>query len=226
MDYRTSTKERVAIYNLLNPTEGSCWKAPKLSVSVPPAPVMPTSPFESPRDPYPLQSSQGFGYRSPTPASIGAGVLIVPQLSPAQDVQANKERIPVRQLSSPSSPSRGALEKTRRQRTKWTLQEDQLLLSLVEKHGATSWNWMSRTAFNGSRSGDQLRARYRLRLHPERAQREWSAEEDAIVLRLQTELGNAWKDISTHLQGRMPSDVMNRFGVLTRRFARNAAASS
>ena len=45
----------------------------------------------------------------------------------------------------------------------------------------------------------------------------WTCEEDLILLRKQSELGNKWIDISGYLSGRPESQVKNRFKSLLKK---------
>mmetsp|Transcript_18218 Transcript_18218/g.18281 ORF Transcript_18218/g.18281 Transcript_18218/m.18281 type:complete len:161 (-) Transcript_18218:86-568(-) len=126
------------------------------------------------------------------------------------------ERIAVRNLLNYDDDNEETDEKLVVHRKRWTLEEDRLLNLAIENHGAFSWSYLSKTYFQGSRSGPQLRARYIDIITPERERRDWTNLEDRLIVKAQQELGNQWTKIALRLNNRSGNDVKNRFRALIR----------
>mmetsp|Transcript_3589 Transcript_3589/g.9974 ORF Transcript_3589/g.9974 Transcript_3589/m.9974 type:complete len:296 (-) Transcript_3589:1270-2157(-) len=99
---------------------------------------------------------------------------------------------------------------------RWSADEDELLLRLVERYGTKRWAMIATEHFAGQRKPDQLRTRYANVLNPNRDVKSWTTEEDAILLSGHDELGNQWQAIALRLDGRVANDVKNRYRGLQR----------
>mmetsp|Transcript_8618 Transcript_8618/g.22679 ORF Transcript_8618/g.22679 Transcript_8618/m.22679 type:complete len:185 (-) Transcript_8618:592-1146(-) len=140
-----------------------------------------------------------------------------PQISPWMATGES----PRKQRQSPRTRSPAAVSSGHRERRgvawSWTKEEDDLLLSLIERFGAASWSRYAAEYFNGQRTGSALRSRYYNNLIPGRdPHRPWSEEEDALLLRRQQEIGNNWVQIAEELPARSGNDAKNRYHVLAR----------
>jgi hypothetical protein len=96
----------------------------------------------------------------------------------------------------------------------WSPEEDDLLGSLVARHGVKSWTLVSQS-FN-KRTGKHCRERWFNHLNPEIKKGEWTAEDDFIITAMQKELGNQWAKITRCLPGRTDNAVKNRFYAVQR----------
>ena len=121
--------------------------------------------------------------------------------------------------SSGVQSSQGSVNTPRRRWKEW---EDELLISVVEKHGPTRWNTLAHN-FPG-RNGRQVRLRWMNHLQPSLNKRPWKPEEDAVLLEAHNDLGNKWALISSKLRGRTDNSVKNRYKSIVRRNAREAKA--
>eukprot|EP00186_Timspurckia_oligopyrenoides_P001573 CAMPEP_0182447550 /NCGR_PEP_ID=MMETSP1172-20130603/17352_1 /TAXON_ID=708627 /ORGANISM="Timspurckia oligopyrenoides, Strain CCMP3278" /LENGTH=154 /DNA_ID=CAMNT_0024644033 /DNA_START=174 /DNA_END=635 /DNA_ORIENTATION=- len=83
-------------------------------------------------------------------------------------------------------------EQRRRPRSTWSVEEDEVLTSLVEKYGTKSWSMFARKHFNGLRNAGALRSRYNNNLLPDRECRPWLSEEDRVIIDAHVEFGNCW----------------------------------
>ncbi|KEP60614.1 UNVERIFIED_CONTAM: Myb family DNA-binding domain-containing protein [Hammondia hammondi] len=95
----------------------------------------------------------------------------------------------------------------------WSAEEDARLAELVSRKGF-KWALISSQltgAFGIPRTGKQCRERWFNHVNPEVKKGDWSAEEDAMILMLQNELGNRWATIAKKLRGRTENAVKNRF---------------
>ncbi|KAK4171970.1 Homeodomain-like protein [Triangularia setosa] len=97
----------------------------------------------------------------------------------------------------------------------WDPEEDRRLQSAVEKHGL---RWPLIAAEVGYRSPDQCAKRWQYGLDPRLKHREWTAEEDKLLLSLVEERGREWKAIQhSHYPSRSRIDLKNRYTILMRR---------
>jgi hypothetical protein len=102
-----------------------------------------------------------------------------------------------------------------RPKAKWTADEDEILVGLVQVHGAQRWNVLADSL--PGRTGKQCRERWLIKLSPECVSALWTLEEDQTLLQLQAEYGNTWSKFRTLLPGRSIVSIKNRWTSLKRR---------
>jgi hypothetical protein len=100
-------------------------------------------------------------------------------------------------------------------RRKFSLEEDQLLRSLVEKHGAR--DWFTIASFMTGRSVRQCKERWENYLSQAVDGPQWTAEEDLRLQRTVCERGHKWKALEIHFPGRTDIQLKNRYNVILRR---------
>ncbi|KAK4186757.1 hypothetical protein QBC35DRAFT_386543 [Podospora australis] len=106
----------------------------------------------------------------------------------------------------------------------WDPEEDQRLQAAVEKHGL---RWPLIAAEVGFRSPDQCSKRWQYGLDPRLKHREWTSEEDQLLLQLVQERGREWKAIQhNHYPSRSRIDLKNRYTILMRRLSNSTAANA
>jgi hypothetical protein len=98
-------------------------------------------------------------------------------------------------------------------RTKWTPSEDRSLTEAIATLGTSSWNLVSK--FVAGRTGKQCRERWVSHLAPSATRVDpWTPHEDATLIRLQKEYGNAWTKMAASLPGRSGNNIKNRWNLL------------
>lgn len=91
----------------------------------------------------------------------------------------------------------------------WDFQEDQLLVYLVTQYGP--YNWSQIATFFPKRNGKQARERWVNQLDPSLKKKNWTPQEDRIILEAHMLMGNKWSTIAKLLPGRTDNSVKNRF---------------
>lgn len=100
-------------------------------------------------------------------------------------------------------------------RHRFSQAEDMLLKNLVaEANGVV--NWKDIASKMGTRTARQCRERYKNYLKPTIVKKNWTKDEDSIILQKYQELGNKWESIARFLKGRSGSDTRNRYLSLIR----------
>jgi len=105
----------------------------------------------------------------------------------------------------------------------WTPAEDDQLVAVVNKYGASRWSLIA-THVPG-RAGKQCRERWFNHLCPEVKKGDWSPEEDETLLCAVAELGSQWSIIVKRMPGRTDNAIKNRYNTIQRR-ARSAQAAA
>lgn len=101
------------------------------------------------------------------------------------------------------------------QKKKWTEEEDRILQFAVAKYGQ---KWSFITGLLPNRNGKQCRERWTNYFAPGlNKEASWNSDEDLILMRKQSEIGNKWSIIAKFLPGRSVTSVKNRWSWLSRR---------
>lgn len=111
-----------------------------------------------------------------------------------------------------SSPENHPNNPTTVKKSRWTSEEDEKLVAAVKVHGARNWAKISDIV--GTRNGKQCRERWIIHHDPSFSRDSWTADEDAELLRLWSELGNKWSKIAKLMKGRSTTNIKNRFKFL------------
>lgn len=101
--------------------------------------------------------------------------------------------------------------KKRKNRNKFTEEEDEKLRELVLKHGDKSWNVVSSLMENRNQRQCRERWKHYLSCDIIDASKPWSKKEDKILLKRFNELGGKWTKIAKELPGRSDLQVKIRY---------------
>lgn len=100
----------------------------------------------------------------------------------------------------------------------WTHEEDTLVKSLVEKHGAKKWALIA-DRLRG-KTQKQVYARWRDYLQPGLTTRAWADFEKDHLIKIQDVIGNQWAVLARLMPGRSPNAIKNKFHATKRRIDR------
>jgi len=107
----------------------------------------------------------------------------------------------------------------------WTLDEDQILVSYINKHGHGNWRALPKQA-GLLRCGKSCRLRWTNYLRPDIKRGNFSPEEEDHIIKLHQLIGNKWSTIASYLPGRTDNEIKNVWNThLKKRLARMKAES-
>ncbi|XP_041001239.1 transcription factor MYB14-like [Juglans microcarpa x Juglans regia] len=105
----------------------------------------------------------------------------------------------------------------------WTTEEDQILMSYIQKYGHENWRALPKQA-GLLRCGKSCRLRWINYLRPDIKRGNFSTEEEETIMKLHEMLGNKWSAIAAKLAGRTDNEIKNVWHThLKKRLKRNQA---
>ncbi|KAJ4715737.1 MYB transcription factor [Melia azedarach] len=97
---------------------------------------------------------------------------------------------------------------TGKRKRQWTPEEDEKLIACIEKHGEGNWQALPKPA-GLNRSWKSCRLRWMNCLRPEIKRGNFSPEEEELIVKLHSLLGDKWTAIAGCLSGRTDNEIKN-----------------
>ncbi|KHN37806.1 Transcription factor TT2 [Glycine soja] len=98
----------------------------------------------------------------------------------------------------------------------WSAEEDQILINYVQAHGEGNWRELSKRA-GLKRRGKSCRLRWLNYLKPDIKRGNISSDEEDLIIRLHSLLGNRWSLIAGRLPGRTDNEIKNYWNTYLRK---------
>jgi hypothetical protein len=112
----------------------------------------------------------------------------------------------------------------KREKRKFTAEEDTLVRQLVDQHGTRQWDVIARSLPN--RSARQVRDRGKHFLSAQVSLRSWTVDEDRLLLHLGAQIGPQWSTLVKFFPGRTDVSLKNRWNKFQRRSRKLAAVAA
>lgn len=107
-------------------------------------------------------------------------------------------------------------EKAHTNKGAWTKEEDQRLIAYIKAHGEGCWRSLPKAA-GLLRCGKSCRLRWMNYLRPDLKRGNFTADEDDLIIKLHSLLGNKWSLIAARLPGRTDNEIKNYWNTHIRR---------
>ncbi|KAG8070514.1 hypothetical protein GUJ93_ZPchr0006g43156 [Zizania palustris] len=98
------------------------------------------------------------------------------------------------------SKDKCSIEKSEGTRQRWSIEENEVLIQMVNRHGLKNWQTIACTI--PGRNAQQCKTRWQFTLDPAINKQEWSQHEELRLIRAKQIYGNKWCKMVEHFPGR------------------------
>ena len=153
------------------------------------------------------------GHNEPEPNTSSTGFLDTQEISKHENIEINPQQNEL--LSPPEGNQATSAKNETPTKRHFSYAEDCLVRRLVEELGTGQWQAIAKQLEN--RTARQVRDRWRYYLDPALVHKEWTIQDDKLLISLIQTIGKQWSQLVKFFPGRTDVNLKNHWNKLQRR---------